>query len=85
MKDTFTIEDILLRFIGETQPYGETYIDEKRFENQELLINMSCILIDVLINNSKYHSRPEYSMSKIGKYAFEYLKELNSDLNELIE
>lgn len=85
MNDTFSIDDILLRLIGETQPYGETYIDEKRFENQELLIKVSCALIDILINNSKYRNRPEYSMSKIGEYAFKYLNELSRDLNELIE
>lgn len=85
MNETFSIDDILLKLIGETLPYGETYTDKERFKNQELLIHVSSIIIDTLERNSKFHNRTEYSIKKIGNSALEYLKELKLELDYVIE
>ena len=82
---SLNITQIIRKIIGETEPYGETRIDEIRAENQDELIEVCESFIDELIRNSKYDERVEYSMNLIGKKAKNYLIELRDYLNVIID
>lgn len=71
-----TILEVVDELVGCTEPYGDTNIDEVRYENQEKLIDLVMDGIETLIKNSKYRYRTEYSMYKIGDRAYASLKEL---------
>ena len=73
------IKDVVLKLIGPVDPVGETSADEKRFKNLielcELTEQLVCIIDEVAYQNK---GRAEYSMSRAGKYAFEFIdKQLN--------
>lgn len=70
--------EVVSELVGYTEPYGDTNVDEVRYENQEKIIELVMNGIEDLINNSQYKNRPEYSMSKIGDRAYEVLEELYS-------
>ena len=71
-----TILEVMGRLIGYTEPYGDTAVDNVRYENQENLIDLATEAIKELIENSKHRHDYEYSVSKIGCRAYESLKEL---------
>jgi hypothetical protein len=73
------IKDVVLKLIGPVDPVGETNADEKRFENLKALCELTeklvCIIDEVSYRNK---DRGEYSMSRAGKYAFDFIeKKLN--------
>ena len=51
--------------IGATLPYGDSYIDIERLNNQKKLEELAEGLIADLCNNANYASRHEYSMKEI--------------------
>ncbi len=70
-----TILEVTRKLIGETEPYGDSCIDEKRAENLEkLLIVVSELLYDVekVANN---RDRQEGSMRKMGERAYTVLND----------
>lgn len=71
-----TILEVMHRLIGYTEPYGDTEVDNVRYENQEKLIDLATEVIEELIENSKYRYNHEYSAEKIGDRACKALKEL---------
>lgn len=76
-----TIMEVISCLVGYTEPYGDTDVDETRYENQEKIIDLVMNGVEDLIENAKYRNRAEYSMKKIGSRAHEVLVELN----EIIE
>ena len=79
-----TIMEVISRLVGYTEPYGDSIIDEIRYENQEKIIDIVMNGVEDLINNLKYKNRVEYSMSKIGTRAYEILKELHQMIGDAI-
>ncbi len=68
-----TIIAIVDVLIGETAPYGDTYIDHNRLVNQQKLKDLTNHLVDRLHLNAKYRNRVEYSMKQMGEDAAEFL------------
>lgn len=68
-----TILEVTRKLIGETEPYGDSCIDERRAENLEkLLIVVTELLYDVeKVANNK--DRQEGSMRKMGESAYTVL------------
>ena len=79
-----TIMEVVSCLVGHTEPYGDTNIDEVRFENQEKVIDLVMSGVEDLINNSKYKNRVEYSMNKIGTRAHKVLQELQQMIDEAL-
>ena len=65
-----TIVDVL---IGETAPYGDTYVDHDRLCNQQKLKELTEHLICRLLVSAEGRKRVEYSMKQIGEDAAEFL------------
>ena len=80
-----TILEVMGRLIGYTEPYGDTGVDNVRYENQEKLIDLTTNAIEELVENSKHRHDYEYSVSKIGCRAYESLKELYEMIGHVIE
>lgn len=68
-----TIIAIVDTLIGETAPYGDTYIDHDRLVNQQKRKELTEHLICRLLANANYRTRVEYSMKQIGEDAAEFL------------
>lgn len=81
-KETFL--EVVSELVGYTEPYGDTNIDETRYENQEKIIELVINGIEDLIHNAQYKDRPEYSMSKISDRAFESLKKIYYMVNQTL-
>lgn len=71
--------EIVNKLIGPIEPVGETNSDERRYENLEHTLN----LVDQLMRDirlvSQFSSRMEYSMSKAGKLATEFLEDVKAN------
>lgn len=79
-----TLLEVVSELVGYTEPYGDTRIDEIRYENQEKIIDLVTNGVEDLIRNSKYKDRVEYSMQGIGSKAYKTLKELYEMIGEII-
>lgn len=84
MKSEILLE-VVSELVGYTEPYGDTRIDEIRYENQEKIINLVTNGVEDLIRNSKYKNRVEYSMQGIGNRAYKALKELYEMIGEVVD
>lgn len=82
--DANGIIEVTKVLIGEIKPYGSSHIDTVRFDNQEKLIELISEFVDVLIENSKYKNRHEYSMQKIGDRAYDILKFIHKQIGEYL-
>lgn len=72
--------------IGETEAYGDTYVDHDRMNNQKKLKELTEYLIGQLWINTRNAKRAEYSMKQIGIDACEFLGYLVSEygLNDFV-
>lgn len=72
--------------IGATLPYGDSYIDIERLNNQKKLEELAEGLIADLCSNANYASRHEYSMKEIGEDARKFLEYLVEEygLNDFV-
>lgn len=62
--------------IGATMPYGDSYIDIERLNNQKKLEELAEWVIVELCRNTNCASRHEYSMKEIGEDARKFLEYL---------
>lgn len=69
--------EVVSELVGYTEPYGDSCVDETRYDNQEKIIELVVNGVEDLINNAEYRNRTEYSMSKIGSRAYEILEHLH--------
>ena len=74
--------EVVSELIGYTEPYGDSNVDEVRYENQEKIIELVVNGVEDLINNAAYKYRPEYSMAQIGGRAYEILEELHKVIED---
>lgn len=84
MKSEILLE-VVSELVGYTEPYGDTRVDEIRYENQEKIIDLVTNGVEDLIRNSKYKDRVEYSMQAIGSRAYKTLKELYEMIGEVVD
>jgi len=69
-----TVKDVVNKIIGEINPVGEHYEDEKRFEN----LKEMCELVNELVSQiddvaTLNDGRVEHSRNRAGKFASEFL------------
>ena len=78
-----TIIEVTQKLIGRCYPYGDTSIDEERYESLLLKIAVASSLIDEVYEAGKLYDRPEYSIKLISNRANQYLTELRDTLCEI--
>lgn len=64
-------------------PYGDTGIDEQRYESLLVKIAVASSLIDEIYEAGKLYGRHEYSIQHISNRANQYLAELRDMLCEI--
>lgn len=60
------ITKLLDALIGRVEPIGETYFDEKAFENLQTLIDVTNWCLEWVANARDYINHVESSMNKVG-------------------
>ena len=83
MIDKDTAIEVTQTLTGECFPYGDTTIDEQRYESLSVKIAVASSLIDEIYEASKLYDRHEYSITHISVRAKEYLTELRDMLCEI--
>ncbi len=69
--------NVVKKLAGEIQPVGETYQDDRRFENLKETVTLVELLLADIIKVTKGADRVEYSIQRAGKYAKEFLSTLD--------
>ena len=70
--------DVVKKLIGQIDPVGETHTDEKRFRNLTETIDLVDKLLFDLHQVAQNETRHEHSMSKAGKEAADFLKDVKA-------
>lgn len=70
-----SITDILKNLLGEIEPYGDTWIDEERYENIPNYKEALDFIINKLKASAKLKDRQEYSIQKIATECEDILNE----------
>ena len=81
--DRDTVIEVTQKLTGRCFPYGDTRIDEMRYENLLLKIAVASSLIDEVYEAGKLYDRNEHSIKHICNRANQYLTELKDMLCEI--
>jgi hypothetical protein len=68
--------DVIKKLLGPINPVGETRTDDERFQNLEETIKVVNSLLFDISQVAVNVDRQEYSMSRAGKTAVQFLKEV---------
>lgn len=79
------IADLIMSFIGEIEPVGETNTDNKRSNNLKLLLSVMDCLLDEIYWLLPYTENVEHSMHMIGDEAERWMKEKHEWLKDVFE
>ena len=62
--------EVIKKLIGSIEPVGETHTDNARYENLQEMTRLADALLEDIGDIARHNKdRPEYSMSKAGKFA----------------
>ena len=78
----YSISKIVNAIIGSIDPVGETYEDDRRYENLETTSELVDSITDQLIYISRFRNRPEASIKRAGNMAHCILQDLQEKLND---
>lgn len=81
--DRDAIIEVTQKLTGRCFPYGDTSIDEERYENLLLKIAVASSLIHEVYEAGKLYNRHEHSIQNISNKANRYLTELRDTLCEI--
>lgn len=73
------IYNVVKKLLGEIKPVGETNADNKRFENLVATTHLINELLFEVGEVAQFASRFEDSMSRAGKHAEKFLKDIRED------
>lgn len=68
--------DVVVKLLGKTEPIGDTNVDDQRYENLKATIELVDKLLIDLYQVAGYATCQEYSMSRSGKLAEKFLKDI---------
>jgi len=72
--------DVVQKMLGQIEPVGETNTDNTRFINLKETVIVFDRLLQNLSDVARYSDAPEYSVSRAGKYAKEFLANVKESL-----
>jgi len=81
----YSITDVIKIVIGQIEPIGETYADEKRYNNLQQMEVLIENLIAEVGKTSLERDRYESSVKKIGEEATKFLKKINYSISGYLE
>lgn len=77
---TDTLFEVVEKLTGRCYPYGDTSIDEERYENLELKIALVASLIDEIEEAGKLYNMSEFSIQRIANRANRFLTNIRDSL-----
>lgn len=77
-----SISEILYKLLGEIEPYGDTRIDEERYNNLQNYYEALMYIVSRIKTSANLKDRKEFSINKIAKESNEILEELKELLEE---
>jgi len=63
------IKEVVDKLVGQIEPVGESYADERRYENLKKVCELTDLLLSDIDKVIGYKERIEYSMKRSGEYA----------------
>jgi hypothetical protein len=76
-EQSMELYDVVTKLVGPTNPVGETRADDERFENLKALTGLvDQLLVDIDRIACANNGRPEFSMTRAGKFCAEFLTQL---------
>ena len=79
---TETVYEVVTKLIGNIEPVGETYQDEKRYENLKVMTELVDRLIFDLVSVAGERNRQEHSINRDGKFANVFLYDLRESMED---
>ena len=76
------VHEVVRALIGKIKPVGKTETDGIRLDNLEQMIATVDILLDDILEVATLSDKPEYSVSRAGKRAEDYLSMLYDTIKE---
>ena len=70
------IQDVVRKILGPIEPIGETNADNERYENLKVTIDLINTLLFDISQVAQYSTCPEFSRSRAGKRAKQFLIEI---------
>lgn len=67
--------DIVKRLTGQIQPFGDSAVDEKRFENMKDFCNLTSLMVAEIARAATSKDSQYASMKSIGIYADSFLRD----------
>jgi len=78
-----TLLEVIEKLTGNCFPYGDTYIDNERYENLLLKIAVVDKLCKDIQDAGEFYKNCQWSILRIANKANQYLTELRDRLNEI--
>ena len=78
----YSISKIVKAIIGNIDPVGEGYEDDRRYENLKITRELVDSITDELIYISQFRNRPEASIKRAGNMAHCILQDLQEKIND---
>lgn len=78
-----TLIEVVDKLTGRCYPYGDTSIDEKRYENLELKIALVAHLIGEIKETGGLYNRSEFSIQHIANRANGFLTDIRDTLLDI--
>ena len=78
-----TLIEVVDKLTGRCYPYGDTTIDEKRYENLELKIALVAHLIGEIEEAGQLYNRSEFSIQHIANRANGFLTDIRDALLDI--
>lgn len=70
------IYEVVIKLVGKIDPVGETNEDNRRFENLKVMADLVEKLSEDIYPVARGKDRLEYSISRAGKFASDFLDEM---------
>lgn len=74
-----SLTDVVMKLVGQIAPIGETNEDARRYENLLTIITLVENLMSEIDSVSSHHDDYRYSMSRAGKCAKNFIKNLTDN------
>lgn len=81
----YSVYEIVTKIIGRIDAIGEFYTDRERYRNLEELCGLVSDLLGDIYGEANNIKRYEASVKSSGLFAYEFLKDLKEELDDVLE
>lgn len=82
MKNNIDVYEVVIKLIGEIKPIGESFEDERRFKQLEIMCDLVDRLLFQISDVIPDKERHECSMKRAGEYADNFFDAIREEMDE---